>query len=204
LYGALLANAASMDDPIDALLEEHALQRGVFGALDFETTHLEQGPSQYPFWDDAVLFLREFVTERHRRKEEEVLFLLLVQRGLRDRGGPIGIVRAERADANDLIQALGAVVDERRPDAIGPIWRECTALLRGHLQREESFLFPPARQLLEPVDLSRLQRGCARIDREADRLHPRSELVEIASRIRSRWRVREPTEDKIRPHGNPQ
>ena len=173
-----------MTDPFDGLLKEHALQRAVFAALSREVQRIESAPRLDPdYWDHALMFLEGFVRDRHQRKEEEVLFPVLIQRGIRDRGGVIGIVRDERRDVEARLRELGRCVAERGGVELADAWRVCEGQLSDLLAREERFVFPRARDVCDALDLARVRRGLWRVDREADRALPMAEVERITQRL---------------------
>ena len=174
----------SVTDPLEGLLSEHAIQRAVFAALGKEARRLGETDSlDGSYWDDAVLFLEAFVRDRHQRKEEDILFPALIQHGVRDRGGVIGIVRDERRDADLRVREFVGIVAQRRPVEIASAWRDCDELLSELLNREERFVFPSAYKLLDALDAARLRRGFWRVDCEADRALSKTDVVRITRRL---------------------
>jgi len=120
-------------------------------SLDIGASKLQRNEPVRPgFFLDAADFIKGFADGCHHHKEEGVLFKVMVQNGMPQDSGPIGVMlyeheqgraytrkmreAAQRFQAGD-ISARQAIVE----NALG-----YTALLRQHINKEDNILFPTA------------------------------------------------------------
>lgn len=100
---------------------------------------------------ELVGFLKEFADTCHHGKEEGILFPAMEKAGIRNEGGPIGVMLNEHASGRELLRGMNAALegsgDRERfaRDAYGYI-----ELLRNHIEKENSVLFPMGEQALSP------------------------------------------------------
>lgn len=136
-------------------------------AEEFGTGHFVRG------YDLARVleFLREFVDEYHHGKEEQQLFPALEVRGVpRDSGLVLDLLR-EHGEGRRCVRIMTAAMSEaigEDPSAEGDFaryGREYAALLRRHIEKEDSELWPLAEQSLSDEDDARLAQAFAEIER---------------------------------------
>lgn len=103
---------------------------------------------------DFIDFLKEFADKCHHGKEEGILFPAMIAAGVPDRGGPIGVMMAEhiqgRGYIHDMDEALEEPEDYQAFEKAGHSYIE---LLRMHIQKENSVLFPMADRVIAPQQL---------------------------------------------------
>lgn len=134
---------------IDLLRVEHQIVGAVFSALEREATRLSSGAALADrFWCDGVEFLRIFATRCHFEKEEQCLFPALLAAGITDRGGPVGTLRAEHEASRLAIARIDRARLDGDPQALIRATRECAALMRDHISKEEKVLYLLAEQVL--------------------------------------------------------
>ena len=99
-------------------------------------------------------FFKGFVDRCHHAKEEDVLFPELERRGVKREGGPIGVMLAEHDAGRGHIRAMSEGLDRlRHRDPVGVTAvregaRAYRGLLRAHIHKENSILFPLADRLV--------------------------------------------------------
>ena len=107
---------------------------------------------------DFIHFLQEFVDQCHHGKEEGILFPAMIAVGVLDRGGPIAVMMSEhiqgRGYIHDMVEALeDDPLNFARFEKAG---RQYIDLLRVHIQKENTVLFPMADRMIPGVDLERM------------------------------------------------
>ena len=127
---------------------------------------LDPGPAR-----DAVTFFRGFADRNHHGKEEQQLFPMLEDRGFSPEAGPTAVMRGEHVDGRALVEQLEGAIDGA---ALGDesavrgfvVWsRTYVQMLRAHIEKEDTCLFPMADRVLREADqrelLLRFGRGDA-------------------------------------------
>jgi hemerythrin-like domain-containing protein len=155
------------------LMEEHRVIERVLAALQVAAERLNHQEELRPaFFLNAALFIKNFADGCHHRKEEGVLFVAMVEAGVRKEGGPVGAMladheqgraftremkdAAQKWEAGDL-SARAAVV----ANALGYV-----ALLRQHIHKEDMILFPMADKLIPPDVQDKITSDFERIEIE--------------------------------------
>ena len=103
-------------------------------------------------------FLVDFADQCHHGKEEGFLFPAMVAFGVPDRGGPIGVMMVEHIQGRGYIHDLRDALDAEPFDLAGfeLAGRKYIDLLRMHIHKENSVLFPMADKIIPLSDLDRL------------------------------------------------
>jgi len=103
---------------------------------------------------DFLDFLMEFADKCHHGKEEGILFPALVASGVPDRGGPIGVMMAEHIQGRGYIHTMLEALEEPEDySSFEKAGRAYIDLLRVHIQKENSVLFPMADRVISADNL---------------------------------------------------
>jgi len=171
-------------DPIAVLMEEHQVflrrlaevRDGLRRLSPAARGRIGVPASMATFAD----FLAKDVDGFHGRKEEEGLFPVLV-RHVGSEGGPVGVMLEEHEVLRHHQKTIATNVPrlEADPDAESA-WAAVTVatdavdqLLVFHIEKEDHVLFPMAREVLTPTEMSEVAQICQEIeDRLGTRLRP--------------------------------
>lgn len=127
------------------LREEHEVILRALALLERFGRRLE---TQQPVDRNGLGWLREFFVtfadRCHHSKEEQHLFPALERHGIPKEGGPVGMMLYEHEEGRALLRAMAQGDDRQVAEAI----RGYTALLRGHIDKENGILFSMADQVL--------------------------------------------------------
>lgn len=158
--------------PTQVLKEEHALILEALDAIERKVSALEAGAApDRAYFEKAVQFLRTFADQCHHGKEENLLFKTMVDRGFPRQGGPIAVMLYEHESGRSFIRGIaeGAASLGTDPGAakrIAENGRGYIGLLRAHINKENTILFPMADNVLSPDDQERLGHEFERFEAE--------------------------------------
>lgn len=155
----------------DILMDEHRVIEQVLNCLEKLADRWEAGETlDSTSALEALAFFRNFADRCHHGKEEQRLFPALKERGIPERGGPIGVMLHEHGQGRAHLEAVRAnlaAAAEGDAKALGVVRREAMSyviLLRQHIQKEDHILFAMARVVLTQGDVERLQREFACVE----------------------------------------
>jgi hemerythrin-like domain-containing protein len=142
----------------DVLVEEHRVIEGVLDSLEVGADRLEKGlPVRPEFFLSATDFIRGFADGCHHQKEEGVLFKRMEEQAILTDGCPLGVMLAEHALGRQYTRALRSAAQSMQAgDASAnrraiESSRSYVALLRQHIRKEDTILFPMADRVI-PVE----------------------------------------------------
>ena len=145
------------------LMEEHEIILGGLRVLNALADRASRGlevPAKAV--SEMLEFLSQFADTHHHHKEEEILFPALEEAGFPRDGGPVGVMLHEHVQGRELIAALRAAAPHASGDAAGrsrfaDAARAYTALLSGHIDKENHVLFPMADRAIGGAELRRVE-----------------------------------------------
>jgi hemerythrin-like domain-containing protein len=104
--------------------------------------------------EEIVDFLRTFADKCHHGKEENALFPALVEAGIPEENGPIGVMLHEHTIGRGYIKEIDDNVGNYKmgvtgsAQSIADTLLKYVTLLQNHIQKEERILFPMAEKVL--------------------------------------------------------
>lgn len=142
----------------DILSSEHRVIERVIAALEKGADRLESGEDiRIDFFTDAADFIAGFADGCHHKKEEGVLFIAMQAQGMPVQGGPIGVMLAEHEQGRVYTRAMRAAAERLEQGdltaraVVVQNARGYANLLRNHIAKEDSVLFPMADRVI-PLD----------------------------------------------------
>jgi hemerythrin-like domain-containing protein len=137
------------------MMEEHQLILRMIALVEQKVAALEQGHfHNWQFFLDGVDFIRNYADRFHHAKEEAVLFAALVNNGMPAKQSPIEAMHLEHEQGRAHVRALEAAACQAlagNPWQIPVIVEEArgyTTLLRSHITKEDTILYPLAERVL--------------------------------------------------------
>jgi len=127
------------------LINEHKAILVALNILEIMYEKLEkEGEADYFEINDLLEFLKEFADKCHHGKEEDFLFPALEKTGVRNQGGPIGVMLSEHTLGRDLIKQMqdNLLKDKVNSQGFIEAAKSYVRLLRAHIQKENTILFP--------------------------------------------------------------
>lgn len=142
-------------DVTQVMMEEHQLILRMIALVEKNSGRVERGEYRnWRFFLDAVEFIREYADRFHHAKEEDVLFTALVKNGMPEKQSPIEAMLMEhdagRAHVRGMEEAAQRALDgdESKIPSLLEHARGYAQLLRGHIDKEDTILYPLAERVL--------------------------------------------------------
>ncbi len=146
-------------DVTQVMVEEHRLILRMIALLERNTELMEQGQFRdWQFFLDGVDFIRNYADRFHHAKEEDVLFAALVKNGMPAENSPVAAMLMAHDHGRALVRGLEEAAQKAlagEPGQIAVIARNARGyaeLLRDHIDKEDSILYPLAERVL-PAEL---------------------------------------------------
>jgi hemerythrin-like domain-containing protein len=157
--------------PTSVLVEEHTLILQALEALEKKLDRLEgRGDVDRGYFADVAEFLRTFADACHHGKEERLLFEHMVGKlGFPRQAGPIPVMLADHQAGRSFVRGMAEAVHRPGPDGVRQLLengRRYIQLLRAHIQRENTVLFPMAEARMGPHDRAYLAGAFERFEAE--------------------------------------
>lgn len=160
-------------NPTEILKHEHKVVLLVLkGAESIAQTIKEGGKADIETVNRMVEFFRNFTDLCHHSKEEKHLFPRLIERGVPNEGGPIGVMLHEhelgRARVRAIAEAAEKTVagDIAAPAILAENLDGYVELLRAHINKEDNVLFAMGDRVLTDEDKRELTEAFERIEAE--------------------------------------
>jgi hemerythrin-like domain-containing protein len=161
------------DTPIEVLRQEYTLILQVIAALECKIASWESGaPPDRAYVEKAVEFLRGFADRCQHGKEEDILFVTMVDElDFPRKAGSVAVLTAEHVRGRDFIRQIAeaAAGVGQDPAALRQVIENARGyiqLLRAHIEREDTVVFPMVEQFLDAADHARLAAKFEQFGRE--------------------------------------
>jgi hemerythrin-like domain-containing protein len=156
---------------LKSLEAEHRLIDGVTRALEAFVPTIDGRPENLHELIRFMTFLRGYVDGYHHEREETVLIPALVAAGFNANVGPVAYLREQHREEGRLLLRFETAACARMPweaPTIHAIVEAALALIafsRGHMEKEQTMLFPVAeRDLQAPAAAAELERRGLRFE----------------------------------------
>jgi len=162
-----------MNKCVAKMMEEHELIVEVLASLEAMAEKLAaNGAVARQDLADFGKFFREFADRCHHGKEEDRLFVKMVEAGFPRDAGPVGVMLAEHEAGRQEVRGLtqigagsGPLSNSEREKTIEYV-AQFVPLLYAHIQKENNILYPMAQNTIAPGEFERLDAACEAFDEE--------------------------------------
>jgi hemerythrin-like domain-containing protein len=143
-----------------------------------------------------LAFLREFVDECHHGKEEQVLFAAMKAHGVAGPCGPIEVMLHEHDQGRALMARLEGFAQKPQPwtgddlTEVADLALTYAALMRQHIRKEDTILYPMAAARLPEAAQRELSQGFERFERLEKSRGTYAQLQRLAVSLVARYRPR--------------
>lgn len=142
-------------DITQVMVDEHNLILRMITLVEKNTELMAQGEFRnWQFYLDAVDFIRNYADRFHHAKEEDVLFKALVANGMPEKQSPIEAMLMEHDQGRAFVRGMDEAAQKALNGESGqiPVIAEnakgYAELLRGHIDKEDTILYPLAERVL--------------------------------------------------------
>ena len=145
------------------LRDEHEGILAMLAVVEAAAYRLRDGHSiPADLFVNAAGFFRNFADKCHHGKEEAQLFPKLVELGIPNEGGPVGVMLEEHVQGRAFVRGMSEAAERyaKGDKAAAPALISNTLgyvkLLREHIDKENGVLFPMADQVLSDAEQNQL------------------------------------------------
>jgi hemerythrin-like domain-containing protein len=140
---------------VERLMAEHELIERGLSLLEDAIIKIEDGqalPDGFSEW--IVRFFQQFADQCHHAKEEDVFFPVLKQRGIPEKGGPIGVMLYEHELGRDCVGRMREASQAKPFDSrkFADAAKQYVPLLHEHIFKENNVLFRVAERVMSEAD----------------------------------------------------
>jgi hemerythrin-like domain-containing protein len=154
-----------------ALVAEHRLILRMITLLEKNAPRTAAGVyANWQFYLDGVDFIRNFADRFHHAKEEDVLFAALVRNGMPAENSPVAAMLMEHDQGRAYVRGMETAVREARdgqPGRENDIAENAlayAALLRDHIAKEDTILYPLAERVIPDAMRTEIVQGYERAE----------------------------------------
>ncbi len=182
--------------PTEVLMREHRIIEQVLNCLEVLAHRAEaEATLDTEAAAQAIDFFRTFADRCHHGKEETHLFPMMEAKGFSPEAGPTAVMRIEHDQGRSHVRAMDEAVGNLGRDAASARQqfithaRDFVQLLREHIQKEDTCLFPMADQALDATDQQTLTTSFEKVAHEEIGPEIHTRCVELANRLADRLGV---------------
>jgi hemerythrin-like domain-containing protein len=153
----------NMSQAIDTLMNEHRLIEKVLGSLAAFADALEKGAAaERKTVAEYADFFRNFADKCHHGKEEDRLFVKMIEHGFPKDAGPLAVMYADHEHGREDVAALAAIGAGTGPltkperDHVVQLARSFVPHLAHHILKEDNILYPMALQAIPGAEVVQL------------------------------------------------
>jgi hemerythrin-like domain-containing protein len=160
-------------NPIEKLMAEHQNIIKGLDLLERGAAQLEKGDEVSPaFFNNMVDFIRDYADKYHHAKEENILFVRMSEIGFSPEMGPVGVMLNEHSQGRSYVSELAKAIERYAAGdgtAIPDIVRNARGyanLLRLHIHKEDTILYPMAENALGETGIALMRPDFEEVERE--------------------------------------
>jgi hemerythrin-like domain-containing protein len=178
-------------DPINVLMNEHRVIEQALDALEAFTRGLaEHGEADREQLGRFAMFIRDFTDATHHSKEEDILFVKMMEVGFPRESGPLAVMfsdhetgRKHAAVLREAAERMGQPWTAEEVERVGRAAVGYIELLRAHIYREDNILYVMARQRIPSDDLYQMGQRFAAMMAEQEARGEKQRLYALAAAL---------------------
>ncbi len=183
--------------PTDDLINEHRAIKIMLGIMQKIAAEIQK--QKEPDLNDTgniINFLKTFADKCHHGKEENVLFPALVEAGVPDENGPVGVMLHEHTLGRGFIKDMESAAESYKAGnrsssaLIADSMTNYVNLLTNHILKEENVLFRMADKLLSATIQEKILDNFEEIEEEVVGHGVHEQFHELLDKLRSKYLVK--------------
>jgi hemerythrin-like domain-containing protein len=179
---------------IQQLKDEHESIKLMLKIMESISGNLEKGGDLNILQYERIIeFIKGFADKCHHGKEEELLFPALIDHGIPNEGGPIGVMLHEHQEGRNHIRELSVAFAEYKSGnkkSISNIIRSSmnyVHLLRNHIEKENNILFMMADKVLNETEQSEIYEAFEKLEVEKIGIGKHEEYHKLLKELKSSY-----------------
>lgn len=148
---------------IEMLMDEHQVILKVLGSLESMADALEKGELvERATIKNYADFLRNFADQCHHGKEEDRLFVKMIEHGFSKKDGPLAVMLHEHETGRTHVRALLAIGEKSGPlsaaegQEVIKHARDFAELLQSHIVKEDRVLYGMAENIIPALEIEKM------------------------------------------------
>jgi hemerythrin-like domain-containing protein len=148
---------------IEMLMDEHQVILKVLGSMETMADALGKGNAvERGTIKKYADFLRNFADQCHHGKEEDRLFVKMIEHGFSKKDGPLAVMLHEHETGRTHVRALLAIGEKNGPLSAAESQevinhaRGFAELLRNHIAKEDRVLYGMAENIIPALELEKM------------------------------------------------
>jgi len=182
-----------MKPAIEVMKSEHRLIESVLDALDSYARLVSRGEkADREDLPRFIRFVEEFADSKHHAKEEDILFVAMMENGFPNKGGPVACMLREHESGRVQMEILKKCASEPlwSDETIATIITACiefSSTLRAHIFKEDHMIYEMALAQLSPEKMSEVDAACKKRDEDRETDGTTVQLMTQANELISRY-----------------
>ena len=153
----------------DDLIEEHKLIKKLIGFLSDKAKLIEEGSkADKDFFEKAVYIIKNFADKFHHAKEEDILSVEMVKKGMPEKDSPIEAMLIEHEQGREFVSGMALALERLDKDAGQAIIQNARGyieLLNEHIDKEDNILYPLAERMFTQAEKQKMLKEFKRAER---------------------------------------
>lgn len=188
--------------PIELLINEH---RYIVLVLDCLSKMVEESLTRKKLnflrAEEVVDFFRNFADKWHHKKEEDILFKIMIERGLTGDSDYVADLTGEHEKGRSHVKGMddafreAAHGDMKEVMNFGRHAREYIDLLKGHILKEDRIVFPYVEEFFTDDDMHLLTDKFIKAGKEDDDKDTETKYINIANSLALVYNIKTFDED---------
>jgi hemerythrin-like domain-containing protein len=180
-----------METASQDLIHEHKTILIAVSVIEKMCVNVQNNDKQTDYKDieEIIGFLKVLADKCHHAKEEDFLFPELEKAGIKNKNGPIGVMLAQHKQGRELIKQMQESIVNKiiNKNAFVDAASSYVNLLRNHIEKEDSLLFPLSDTKLSASKQKELLKNFENLEKSVIRKGKGEELYILLVKLKGKY-----------------